>query len=280
MPPGLRQPGHSCPGSSRRPRNFDTPLPISTSSETPSEASARPPGKPRRRGLREHVQNGARTMAVLSWGRASKAGGLLDPTCPEHPQLQPGSPGRRIPAQVPPSGQRAPGGESVGGRPSVGGVKVRGLPAQNTPGKERVRGAARLIRQAPESGRHKGWGAPQEDPSGTCLFAKVKAPQTAASFRRSAQRTAPPRPLGLPPSPPSPTPRGAGPRPSPVLAVLRWVLSTLVFPVASGGVGALQGRLAPLREAQKAGVWGSGITEGRTVPTGQSWPWTHSHPLL
>ena len=96
----------------------------------------------------------------------------------------------------------------------------------------------------------------RKTPARTCLFTKVKAPQTAASFRRSAQRTAPPGPLRLPPSLPSPTPRGPGPWPSPVLAVLGWVLSTLVFPVASGGAGALQGRLAPLREAQNAGVWG------------------------
>ena len=49
-------------------------------------------------------------------------------------------------------------GESAGGRPSVGGAKVRGLPAQNTPGKERVRGAAQLIRHAPGLRKTQGLG--------------------------------------------------------------------------------------------------------------------------
>lgn len=98
-PPGLRQPGHSCPGSTSSPRNFDMPLPISTWSETPSEASARPPGNPAA-GFRGNMcKTELGPWPFVSWGRTSKAGSLLDPTCLERPQLQPGSPGGlRIPA--------------------------------------------------------------------------------------------------------------------------------------------------------------------------------------
>lgn len=98
-PPGLRQPGYSCPGSTSSPRNFDMPLPISTWSETPSEASARPPGNPTAE-FRGNVQNGARTMAIRVLGADEQGGGPPGhPTCLERPQLQPGSPGGlRIPA--------------------------------------------------------------------------------------------------------------------------------------------------------------------------------------
>ena len=146
-------------------------------------------------------------MAVLSWGRASKAGRLLDPTCPEHPQLQPGSPGRRIPAQVPPSGQRAPGGESVGGRPSVGGVKVRGLPAQNTPGKERVRGAARLIRQAPGVRKTQGLGCAAGRPQRDVLICKGKSTSDGGflpAVSSENRSTTPPRASALPAQPHTP----------------------------------------------------------------------------
>ena len=233
------------------------PLPISTWSETPSEASARPPGNPTAE-FRGNVQNGARTMAVRVLGADEQGGG------PPGPDVPGASPAPAWVAWRPPDPSLGPALRPTRHRGRVHGLAALGwgskgpwpsCPEHTREGESAGSGPADKTRPRGQEDTRAGV-CSRKTPARTCLFTKVKAPQTAASFRRSAQRTAPPGPLRLPPSLPSPTPRGPGPWPSPVLAVLGWVLSTLVFPVASGGAGALQGRLAPLREAQNAGVWG------------------------
>lgn len=245
-PPGPERAWPQLPGTHQPPQEQprSSSLPISTSSETPSEASARPPGKPCCRVPWEHAPKVARTS-----GRSRPGGG----------QAGQGASWTRCAWSVPSSSLgRLAAPSRPRSRPQanaprwVGGVRGPPHPERTSEGESPEQRLTDTPR-GPEDRTGQGCGelgcggrkTPAAGVSSRDVFIYKGKTTSDSGFLPVAQLRGPRCPLlGLPPSPPSPTPRRPGPQPRPVLAVLGWAL---LRPVARipGGWG--RGRGDPAR---------------------------------